>query len=70
MIQITKGNPAITDNIMFPQTDSKYTEGSAGKEEKQEESVFSIFKVNKVLEPSIMLLISCHPMQLEEVEIF
>ena len=68
---ISKGSNAIAgSDIIFPsQADSKHTEGFAGKEEKQEESVISIFKVNKVLEPSIMLLISCHLMQLEKVEI-
>ena len=49
ILRITKENTAIIGNIMFPQADSKYTESSAGKEEKQKESVLSIFKVNKVL---------------------
>ena len=67
---ITKGNNAIAgSDIIFPsQADSKHTEGFAGKEEKQEESFFSIFKVNK-FPTFILLLILCHPMQMEEVEI-
>ena len=42
---ISKGNPAIAGiDIIFPsQADSKHTEGFAGKEEKQEASVISIF---------------------------
>ena len=69
---ISKDNNAIAGgNTICPsQADSKHTEGFAGKEKKQKASVVSIFKVNKVLEPSILLLISCHPMQMEEVEIF
>ena len=32
---------------MFSQIDSKYTEGSTGKEEKQKATIGSIFKVKK-----------------------
>ena len=34
--------------VMFSQIDSKYTEGSTGKEEKQEATIGSIFKVVKL----------------------
>ena len=33
---------------MFSKADSKYTEGSAGKEEKQEATFGSIFKVKQI----------------------
>ena len=69
---ISKGNHAIAgSDIIFPsQADSKHTEGFAGKEKKQKASVVSIFKVYKFLEMFIFLLISCHLMQMVEVEIF
>ena len=48
ILRITKGNTAIKGKIMFPQADSKYTESSAGKEEKQEATFGSIFKVKNL----------------------